>query len=231
MKKINLLITSLFILTASINSMQAQDNEKPVETKKNEKESENCVTKGKFIIDAYYGFPYVAGSYVKSVFTSNNGTNNNNSVESVTNWNHIGGKFEYMVTDGIGIGLEYSYAAVDVKYTEDKFANQSTIQTYHYTATLYKQRILARVNFHFGTSKKIDPYATVGVGYKVSLLKSNNPDDQKSIADFNNNFSNLVPISYRLGIGMRYFFSENIGISAEVGIGGAIVQGGICGKF
>jgi opacity protein-like surface antigen len=197
---------------------------------------EYCVQKGKFIFDVYYGYPYVMGNYVKSVFDSNSNNNNNNNspIESVKNWNHIGGKFEYMINDEVGIGLEYTYASVDVNYKEDKSViinGQSTVQTFHYKATLYKQRALARVNFHFATTDKFDPYGTIGFGYKASLLKSNNPDDQQSVKDFNTTFINIFPISFRLGIGARYFFTQNIGISAEAGIGGPSVQIGLCGKF
>ena len=94
-----------------------------------------------------------------------------------------------------------------------------------------KQRILAKFNIHFATSKYLDPYATAGLGYKASLVTSDNPNDQKSVYDVNNSFLNVIPISFRLGIGLRYFFTENIGISAEAGIGGPIIQGGLCGKF
>ncbi len=199
----------------------------------NDNSSGNCVEKGNFIVDAYYGYPYVMGTYVKSVFTTNN-NGNNSSVESVRNWNHIGGKFEYMLNDEIGIGLEYTYAAVDINYYEDKSVlqnNQYVTKTFHYKATLYKQRALARINFHFATSEKFDPYATIGFGYKTSLLKSNNPDDQQTVNDFNTTFSNLFPISFRFGIGARYFFTKNFGINMEAGIGGPSIQGGVSVKF
>jgi len=225
MKKIKLLIlisvTSIFFT----EKLEAQTSKS---------KDEYCVQKGKFIFDAFYGYPYVMGNYVKSNFVSNTNINNNSPIESVRNWNHLGGKFEYMINDKIGIGLEYTYAAVDVKYKDDKSViinGQSTTQTFHYKATLYKQRALARVNFHFATTDKFDTYGTVGCGYKASLLKSDNPDDQQLVKDFNTTFINLFPISYRLGIGVRYFFTKNIGISAEAGIGGPIIQAGLCGKF
>jgi len=34
-----------------------------------------------------------------------------------------------------------------------------------------------------------------------------------------------------LGIGARYYFSEYVGVSAEVGIGGPCGQIGLCAKF
>lgn len=193
-----------------------------------------CIKKDDIIIDGFYGLPYVAGSYAKSVFTTNTSGINNN-IESVKNLNHVGGKFEYMITKDIGIGLEYTYASVNIKYLQENITvnsnGQNTSKIYHYKASLYKQRILGKVNFHFGTTKKFDPYGTLGFGYKVSKLKSNNPDDAQSVSAFNNTFSNLFPFALRFGIGIRYFFTQNIGLNIETGIGGPTIQAGVTLKF
>ena len=193
---------------------------------------DNCIEKGKFIVDAYYGYPYVAGEWVKSTYNS---TTNNTNIESVRNLNHIGGKLEYMISDNIGIGLEYTYASVKAKYKEENTTmnsfGSSVTTINHYTVQLYKQRILGRINFHFATTKQLDPYATIGFGYKVSLLKSNNPNDAESISAFNKNFSNLLPVAIRFGVGLRYFITPNFGLNVEAGVGGPSVQGGVTVKF
>jgi outer membrane protein W len=198
----------------------------------NLKAQDNCIEKGKFIVDAFYGYPYVAGEWVKSTYNS---TTNNTNIESVRNLNHIGGKFEYMISDNIGIGLEYTYASVKAKYKEENTTvngfGSSVTTINHYTVQLYKQRILGRINFHFATTKQVDPYATIGFGYKVSLLKSNNPNDAESISAFNKNFSNLLPVAIRFGVGLRYFITPNFGLNVEAGIGGPSVQGGVTVKF
>lgn len=212
----------LFILSFIFNQAFSQKKE----------DTGLCVNKDDIIIDAFYGAPYFMGSYVKSVFDN---TKNASSIESVRNLNHFGGKFEYMVSEKIGLGLEYTYAAVNVNYKVDKTVSngsgQAITQTYHYKASLYKQRILGRMNIHFETTDKIDPYATFGVGYKLSRLKSNNPDDQQDVNDFNAAFSNFFPVSYRMGVGLRYFFSPEFGLNIEAGLGGPTVQGGLTLKF
>lgn len=215
MKKTKLFITVVYILGSALNnSINAQDADA------------NCIEEGKIMIDGDYGYPYVGGYYVKAVFS----TGEFHNVESVINMNHVGGKFEYMITDRIGLGVEYTHAAVHVNYKVDK-SNQNKTETYYYRATLTKHRILARFNYHFATTDKLDPYVTAGIGYKVSRLKSNNIDDQLTVAAFNAAFSNYFPIAYRLGIGMRYFFIPNFGFNLEAGIGGPFVQAGITGKF
>lgn len=198
----------------------------------NLKAQDNCIEKGKFIVDAFYGYPYVAGARVKSTYNS---TTNNTNVVSVRNLNHIGGKFEYMINEKIGLGIEYTYAAVTAEYTEQytkvNSIGQSVTTTDNYKVTLYKQRILGRMNFHFATTKQLDPYATVGFGYKVSLLKSTDPNDAETISTFNKSFANLLPIAIRFGVGLRYFITPNFGLNVEAGIGGPSVQGGVTVKF
>lgn len=88
-----------------------------------------------------------------------------------------------------------------------------------------KYRILAKMSYHFATSEHFDPYLTWGAGYKNTKIYSNEPGE---IRDVN---VNLVPLAFRAGIGMRYFFTDAFGVNAEVGLGGPIVQGGISFKL
>lgn len=221
--------TTIFILVLSISNFSAQTSSS---------ESENCVGKGKVIIDAYYGYPYLAGKYVKDVvYTNNNQANlngNTSSLTSIFNLNHVGFKAEYMVNRMIGLGFEYTYASVVAKYSELTSVNQNGVyvdQLMNYTAKMTKQRILAKINIHYATTKHLDPYATGGLGYKMSVVTSDNPNDQQAVYSVNNSFLNIIPISFRLGAGLRYFFTKNFGASVEAGIGGPIIQGGLCAKF
>lgn len=189
---------------------------------------ENCVKKGTFIIDAYYGFPYILGKYIKEASVSSSSSTNS----KVANFNHIGGKFEFMLSKMVGLGFDYTFAKVNNSYTDTYYDNGSSVaKTGTFQSSLTKQRFLARVNIHFATSKVLDPYATAGVGYKVSLLKENNPNiSQKDVDDFNTVW-NIIPVAFRIGVGLRYYFIPNLGICAEAGIGGPAFQIGISGKF
>ncbi|MES2762201.1 MAG: outer membrane beta-barrel protein [Bacteroidota bacterium] len=219
MKKISQLALA-FMLIASFN-MNAQSSKE---------DDDNCVGKGKIIIDPYYGYPYLFGKYIEAVIDEN-GEN-----VSVTNTNHLGIKGEYMVTKMIGIGVDYTYASVIGKYSEvTQMYNQSTgtyySQVNSYTARIVKQRFLAKINIHFATSKYLDPYAVGGIGYKQSVVSSDNINDQEAVSELNSSFLNVFPVSFRLGIGLRYYFIKNLGIAVEAGIGGPIVQGGLSLKF
>ncbi len=227
MKKTSLVI-ALIGLILSTSYLKAQTSDKS-------DESDKCVGQGRFIFDAYYGYPYMFGRYVKQVIDEENTNGNNTSNASVKNLNHLGFKFEYMINKLVGLGLDYTYAQVSGKYTETNSVYQSggnyTYQTNNYNVLLKKQRLLARINFHVGTSKFLDPYATAGLGYKISILSSDNPYDQQDVNDINNSIINTFPIAFRLGFGLRYFPTKNFGICAEAGIGGPVIQAGLCGKF
>lgn len=222
MKKNNVLMLASIILFG-FNNLKAQDTNK-------KEESENCVDKGNFIIDAYYGYPYMVGKYIQTV-VSGSGAGN---IE-VSNLNHLGFKFEYMLNKMIGLGLEGTYAAVKANYIEsnsvyNNTTNQYEYQNYNYEVGINKQRILAKINIHFATSKYLDPYATGGIGYKRTNVYSNNLGDQNGVNEVNR-VLNIIPVSFRLGIGMRYYFIKNLGVAVEAGIGGPLIQAGISGKF
>jgi len=179
---------------------------------KGQSSSGNCVEKGTILIDGFYGFPYFNGTLLKAAYRDSLGNNN-----QVRNLNHFGGKAEIMLTDKMGVGIEGTWASATVRYM-GKY-NQI------YTAGVDKLRILAKMNFHFATSESVDPYLTWGIGYKNTKIYTNEPNEVNDID------ITLVPIAFRVGIGMRYFFTDIIGINAEVGLGGPLMQGGLSLKF
>jgi len=219
-------IKKIVLVSMSIMTLQLQSKAQTAPTEK-----QFCVNQGDFIIDAFYGYPYVLGNAIKEAFKPSNNAVNNTNVISITNLNHIGAKFEYMVTEDIGLGLEYTFAGVYMNYyNENTNANGQIIRGY-YDASLTKQRILGRVNFHYATTAHFDPYFSIGAGYKKSVLKTNNPFDNELVDTFNAGILNAFPVSFRLGVGLRYFFNDNIGLNIEAGIGGPSVQGGLTVKF
>ncbi len=221
MKKINVLTLASVILFG-INNLKAQGGDK-------KEESENCVGKGKFIIDAFYGYPYMVGKYINTAVSSSGESIN------VTNLNHVGGKVEYMINNVIGLGMECTYASVTAKYANTYSVYNNSTGQYDYQYNNYmiginKLRLLAKVNIHFATSKYIDPYATAGIGYKQTNVYSDDINNQNAVNELDNAL-NIIPVAFRMGIGMRYYFIKNLGITIEGGIGGPLIQAGISGKF
>jgi opacity protein-like surface antigen len=218
----NLTIAAL-LLVSTTSFGQARDTEKEKAAVKGMTGGGRVVKEGTILVDAYYGFPFWWGTLLKAANNSAGGTAVTDA--KVTNTNHIGGRFEYMVNEKIGIGAEYTYAKASVTYTEIISNGSGGTTSNSYTDAIIKQRAMLRMGIHFGESDKFDPYMCFGAGYKGSTYKSNYPGASGSTT------FNFVPVAIRIGGGFRYFFTENIGVNAEVGIGGPLVQGGISVKF
>lgn len=170
----------------------------------------NCVKKDNILIEGFYGWPYLNGVFLQSIGSAN-------TLTRVKNTNHIGGKFEFMLDEKLGIGGEFTYADASINY-------QTGLNGNWQKAGITKMRILGRFNYHFSTSKIIDPYFAFGAGYKRTVVYDSGN------TSLNQNF-NLLPISFKTAIGIRVFFNDLIGFNAEIGIGGPLLSAGLCVKI
>lgn len=183
-----------------------------------------AVDAGNILIDAYYGFPNLFTSALKTTYA------NSGSVEDVNigGIGPVGGRFEYMVSEKIGIGLEINYTDSYVEYTDLGTDTLGNPYRYEYKVSVPRLRIMPRFNFHFGSSDVFDGYFAVAAGYNNTQYKfeSNDPDfGDESI-------TGLVPVAFRLAVGGRYFFTDAVGIHMELGLGGgALINGGLSFKF
>ena len=169
----------------------------------------NCVKEGTILVDAFYGWPNFNALLLRSVIGNTN--------LKFRNTNHIGLKAEYMISDNISLGGEFSYADAAIQYqtsTSGRFAE----------AGITKYRIVGRFNYHFKTTKDLDPYFSVGTGYKKTVYyDTGNSNYRESF--------NLFPVSFKLAIGLRYFFNDLVGMHTEIGIGGPLIHAGLCVKL
>jgi hypothetical protein len=200
-----LIVFLLSIITLSSKSAHAQYVSKDY---KDSVKKTICLNKSNTVIEAYYGYPYMGGLVLKASLDSFN--------VHITNYNHVGLRFEYLLMKDFGIGLEYTYALVSVKYQQN---------TSVYTASMSKQRFLGKVYFHFLEDANTDGYVTGGLGSSLTRITTNDPQNK-----VNENVT-LFPLSIRAGIGFRHFFNETFGINGEAGIGGPLIQAGISIKL
>lgn len=168
--------------------------------------AQNSVEKGTIVIDGFYGLPYWNGAALKSTYGG-----------TIHNINHIGAKVEYLVTDQVGLGIEFTYADAYVNY-------QSGLSMLWYKAGISKYRIIGRMNYHFATTEEFDPYFAIGVGIKQTNVYSTEPGAGKVNV-------NLVPVAFRIGLGGHYYFNDILGLNAEVGLGGPIIHLGLSCRF
>lgn len=196
---------TLIVLTTLLNSNSySQRIQDPALT------SGLCINRYDIIIDGFYGYPYLFGMIVEKVLADSLG------ITGARNYNHFGGKVEYMFRDHIGLGLEYTYALLAIDY-QGKNAK-------YYTIGVSRQRTLAKFNYHFATTQKWDPYLTGGVGYSNTQVYTNEPGIKSETV-------NKIPISSRIGIGFRYFIRQKFGINMEIGLGGPLMQVGLSFKL
>ena len=95
------------------------------------------------------------------------------------------------------------------------------------------QRVRAqlRFNYHFNiTNPALDSYIGVGAGtnnrFRATLENGVDITDNDGLSNFT-----LLPFSLRIAAGLRYYFTDNIGLNTEIGLGGPIVSAGLSIKF
>ncbi|MCX7953572.1 MAG: porin family protein [Bacteroidales bacterium] len=180
------------------------------------------IEEGNVIIDVYYGWPNLWTNFAKNAVTTVNSQN-----VSVSTIGPLGARAEYMVSDKIGWSAEFNYSTTSIKFNEETTDQNNTIITYYYKFSIPRFRALFRFNYHFGQGKKYDSYFTAGLGYYGVTYKYET-NDPNSRSDY---FKNWIPVTYRIGLGGRLFFSENFGLAVELGLGGPLMTFGLFTKF
>jgi hypothetical protein len=170
---------------------------------------------GNIIVNPFYASPSIGTLLLKSLFSEGG---------SETDFSYVGPvglSFEYFLSDNISIGLEGSYTNISLESNFDGIQEKLLLQT---------TRVYPKFNFHFKTSEKVDPYFSIGGGFKQSNIKyttndPNSEDDQES-------FTPLIPFAFRTALGLRYYVNEHIGFSGEFGLGGgSLFAGGLVFKL
>lgn len=131
-------------------------------------------------------------------------------------------KYEYAVSDKVGVGISAAYSMANVSWTDVG----SNGLNYNYKYTWSKMTFTPRFNFHFGDDEHFDPYFGIGLGYKNSGLKSASNDPNFIPFSLKG-----LPMSMETVFGGRYLFSDNFGAFAEIGIGHGFITGGFVLKL
>lgn len=191
--------------------------EKAVEASMRKKKA-SAFGQGKSIISVGYGFPNIGKAIfnVYDIYTD----------FKVTGIGPMHLKYEYGVSDKIGMGLSVNLVTSKVSWMEPGYYNDSISYEHRIKSTAYS--ILARMNIHFATQAKIDPYWGFGLGYsgRKWTYSTDDPNDLNAVS-----LKNLIPLGFESTIGCRFYFTDNIGAYLEAGFSKSIVQGGLVAKF
>ena len=126
-----------------------------------------CVKQGDILIDAYYGFPNLFESILKA--DANNIQNSTGTAPvgglSIYGIGPMGAKAEYLLTDKFGMGIDFNYSNVGIKFSNATVDQNGNPVTYHYNLSSPAIRAMLGFNFHFVRTDKIDVYTAVKAGY------------------------------------------------------------------
>ena len=169
---------------------------------------------GNIIFSAGYGFPNLGKSLFK-IYEDETGYD-------VGGIGPLHGKFEYAVSDNIGVGLTFNFVSYDVNWTDSDGGT-----TYNYTYDVTGWRVNARLNFHFLNSDNVDPYFGLGIGYGNTTwsFTTNDPFFGGGA------ISSPIGIGFETTVGLRYYFTEMIGLYGELGLAKSLIQGGLVVKI
>ena len=180
---------------------------------------------GRLIIDVYHGFPNMWSNAVRSAIDQSF-VSNDVQTNSIGPW---GARAELMVTRKIGIGVDLLYANSGVNFSGSPTDNNSDGDTYNYSVRIRRARRMGRLNYHLIGARRIDPYLALGIGYSGNNVSVETNDPLLTVQDLNLPFN--LPIAGRAAVGMRLFLTKNIGVGAELGLGGPLVTGGLSLKI
>ena len=170
-------------------------------------------------VNIYYGIN-VFTSFYKSVADQSGVTG-----VKVSGMGPVGIVYEHMMTDNIGLGGEIGYAKTTVEYKDSYDPTSAILYDYRYNFTTIRAQL--RLNLHFAKSENFDAYMLFNAGYRnmSATFESNDPlAIEESVSSF-------VPIGIKIGLGIRYFFTDNIGIHTEIALGSPLIGGGLSFKF
>lgn len=184
-----------------------------------------AVEQGDVMLDAYYGFPNLMTGLFRVI--ANEATSDPNL--EVKGAGPFGAKVSYMITDNIGLGLDFFYANSAFKYTDTGIDSSGAAYSYTYQLSNPRPRFLLRADYHFGNSDVVDPYGAIALGYNASRYSFTTDDPDFELINYSTRA--IVPVAYRLAFGVKFYFVKFFGATAEIGMGGPLLTVGVSGKF
>ncbi len=205
MKKTLLKITAIALLVIAPMYAQSQIN-----------------AKGSVVVDPYYGFPNFGKAFLSSIESNSTGV-------STTAIGPCGLRAEYMLADKFGMGVDFIYNSMSGSYQIDSLNTDQTVyKSYDSKLAMQRYRVQLRMNYHFLTEDKVDAY--IGFGAGTNIRRYVYKTDMPNAGEFSESGS-LLPFSLRLALGVRYYFTNNIGLNSEIGLGGPLVSLGVSFRF
>jgi opacity protein-like surface antigen len=202
-------IICLLLAACGSQNLSAQDRERAVQ-------------QGNNSVNLYYGLN-LSKAFYKSVLS---GVDEDIKYGGI---GPIGIVYEHLMTDVVGLGAEVGYSSFSMTYKETD-ANPTTGNLEYYNAKwqFATLRAMVRLNFHFINNPNFDMYALISAGYRH--LNASYTFDSPYYSD-SYHVPNFIPFGIKPGLGMRYFFTDNIGLNLELAAGTPVLCGGLSLRF
>lgn len=178
------------------------------------------VEKGTIIIEPYYGYSN-AGSSFSDWVTKNPET-------KISGLGPLGGRIEYMIANRVGMGVTFNYYSAKVKW----IILDSTGTSIDSTGSMVLTNAMVNVNVHLAASSDVlDLY--VGLATGTASRKGVRSSNAADAVDIDIDFDDYkMPFAIRVTFGGRYYLTDHLGFSAELGVGsGPLISGGVSVKF
>ncbi len=192
------------------------------------KASAQVFEEGNVSVDIYYGFPNLYSTAFKSLY-ANSGMEQDIKISGA---GPVGLRGEYLLTDKVGLGLDIGFNNTTLTFSEESQeydqSGNVVYRTYDYTYKTKKVGAMVTFNYHFIDNDAVDFYGVLGMGYgnRTFSFSSTDPNYQAE------SIKSIIPVAAKLGLGLRYFFTDNIGANLGLGIGqGGILNAGLSFKF
>ncbi|NOQ70626.1 MAG: hypothetical protein GQ574_01410 [Crocinitomix sp.] len=148
----------------------------------------------------------------------------------------LGIKGEFMLNPFLGIKIDMNWVYIGYEYTRysenshwnpDTGESTSTIVTENYERTSRKIRVMFGINNYFTRSKRFHAYSTFEIGYK-NILRRQVRNSVVSTPVVFVTFGNYgFPITARVGLGQKWFLTEHLALTTEIGLGGTPLHFGM----
>ena len=135
-------------------------------------------------------------------------------------------KGEYAVADNFTLGLNINYSKTSASFTID---SAGIAGKYKGTLGLRSTSALLRANYTIPFAEDRAGFMIGGgLGYRGFRASYS---DNKPETPVDGGISLPVPVTFEITMGLRYYFTENIGFYVETGITRSLLQGGITARF
>jgi opacity protein-like surface antigen len=193
------------------------------------------IAQGNIIVDTYYGFTNAGQSLYETNWEFE--ADYWGTTATTSGFGAIGVRGEYLVSDKFGVGMDFAFdqgsASLSRSFDNDGDGVEEMYTTEGKTS---KWGAMLTLNYHFVANQYIDLYVMGGAGYK-SRTSTLTTDEPMGAEDFDDQAIGLtpettIPFAGRVGLGCRFFFTENIGANVGVGLGqGGLMNAGLSFKF